>query len=258
MKKYCTCRHKTTHAPFSLRMADARPTETDSVDDLAGSETHVRASATEPVELNRQSTCIPGHPVFRVMLRLCTFRGFYVARDSKWLSKPSTRSWTGTVPPACRPAGQWLTNVGWMSNNVPFLFTKMWSGLKMVGGGQWLYSNHRRDLGTVEFRNTKVWLAIFPLLREGNYLNRFRGIETEEDRKAPFPEFSPMKNNHSHSGSGNRGDIVQCTRRGTTGQQGSEGKISNLNKACTVSDAHPTPRLPLSTPSPHSRGEEMQ
>lgn len=144
------------------------------------------ASATEPVELNRQSTCIPGHPVFRVMLRLCTFRGFYMARDSKWLSKPSTRSWTGTVPPPCRPAGQWLTNVGWMSNNVPFLFTKMWSGLKMVGGGQWLCSNHRRDLGTAEFRNTNVWLAIFPLLREGNYLNEFRGIETEEDRKAPF------------------------------------------------------------------------
>lgn len=149
-------------------------------------------SATEPVELNRQSTCIPGHPVFRVM-RLCTFRGFYMARDSKWLSKPSTRSWTGTVPPPCRLVGQWLTNVGWMSNNVPFLFTKMWSELKMVGRGQWLYSNHRCDLGTAECRNTKVWLTIFSLLREGNYLNKCRGNETEEDRKAPFLNLAVSK-----------------------------------------------------------------
>lgn len=53
---------------------------------------------------------------------------------------------------------------------------------------------------------------------------------------------------------GTEGDIVQRTRRGTSGRQGSEGKISNLNKACTVSDFHPTPRLPLSPPSQHSRG----
>lgn len=187
------------------------------------------ASATEPVELNRQSTCIPGHPVFRVMLRLCTFRGFYVARDSKWLSKPSTRSWTGTVPPACRPAGQWLTNVGWMSNNVPFLFTKMWSELKMVGRGQWLYSNHRRDLGTVEFRNTKVWLTIFPLLREGNYLNEFRGIETEEDRKAPFLNLALWKT------------ITVAVVAGT------EGTLFNVQGEARRADREVKERFPTST-----------
>lgn len=64
----------------------------------------LNASANELVELNRQSTCIPDHPVFRAMLSLCTFCG-YVTRDSKWLSKPSRRSRTGPVPPPCRLPG---------------------------------------------------------------------------------------------------------------------------------------------------------
>lgn len=134
------------HALFSLRLADGRAAKTNGRVTSWGvrHKCDPNASATEPMELNRQSTCIPGHPVFRVMLHLCTFHGLYVAWDSKWLSEPPTRSRTGPVSPPCRLAGQWLTNVGWLTNNVPFLFTKMWSKLKMVGGqSHCLYSNHR-------------------------------------------------------------------------------------------------------------------
>lgn len=122
-------------------LANARPAKTDGTVTSWGWDTSVTpdASATEPMDLNRQSTCIPGHPVFHVMLHLCTFHGFHVTWDSKWLTEPSTKSRTGPVYPPCKPAGQWLTNVGWLSNNGPFVFTKMWSNLKMVGGqSQWL------------------------------------------------------------------------------------------------------------------------
>lgn len=116
------------------------------------------------------------------------------------------------------------------------------------GWGQWLYLNWRCHFVLVEFHNMMRVIAD-PRLGQGeNVLNNIKRIERgEQNSQTSFRILAHEKQqwNTNHSSSGNREGIVKCTRNGMTGRQGSEGKISNLNKASTVSA--PTPHSQTST-----------
>lgn len=129
----------------------------------------------------------------------------------------------------------------------PFRVAKRWSKLKMGVRSVAVFKLQMSFCTCGVSQHDRV--IADPRLGQGeNVLNNIKRIERGEQNSQTSFKILPHEKqqwNTNHRSSGNREGIVKCTRNGMTGRQGSEGKISNLNKASTVSA--PTPHSQTST-----------